>query len=245
MRGDYGDPGGLGWRRSSGGPVMHWPLAWPFLLLLLALLGLLAGLFGAGLLSYAYQRLGLPPEWAFGLLLASFLGSAVNIPVARIRSRRDLAAPRVVQFFGLRYQVPPVSVPRYTVVAVNLGGAVIPTALALYLWFHDGLGAETLLSVAVVTFFVHLAAREVPGLGIVVPGLLAPAVAALMALTVGGDQAPAVAYVAGVLGSLLGADLLNLGKLADLGTPMASIGGAGTFDGVFLSGLVAVLIATL
>jgi uncharacterized membrane protein len=54
-----------------------------------------------------------------------------------------------------------------------------------------------------------------------------------------------VAYVAGTIGCLLGADILNLGSVADLGAPVASIGGAGTFDGVFLTGIVAVLIASL
>jgi uncharacterized membrane protein len=45
------------------------------------------------------------------------------------------------------------------------------------------------------------------------------------------------------LGTLLGADLLNLGAIDDLAAPIASIGGAGTFDGIFPTGLIAVLIA--
>jgi uncharacterized membrane protein len=44
---------------------------------------------------------------------------------------------------------------------------------------------------------------------------------------------------------LIGADLLNLGKVQGLGAPVASIGGAGTFDGIFLIGILAVLIASL
>jgi uncharacterized membrane protein len=51
-----------------------------------------------------------------------------------------------------------------------------------------------------------------------------------------------VAYVSGVLGTLIGADLSNLGVIPKLGAPIASIGGAGTFDGVFLSGIIAVLL---
>ncbi len=49
----------------------------------------------------------------------------------------------------------------------------------------------------------------------------------------------------GSLGVLIGADLLNLGKLQGLGAPVASIGGAGTFDGIFVTGLIAVLLAGL
>ncbi len=45
------------------------------------------------------------------------------------------------------------------------------------------------------------------------------------------------------LGSLIGADLLNLKKIPELGTPIASIGGAGTFDGIFLTGIISVLLA--
>jgi len=51
-----------------------------------------------------------------------------------------------------------------------------------------------------------------------------------------------IAYAGGTLGTLIGADILNLDKIRDLGAPVASIGGAGTFDGVFLSGLIAVLL---
>ena len=53
-----------------------------------------------------------------------------------------------------------------------------------------------------------------------------------------------VAAVAYILGTLIGADLLNLGKVQGLGAPLASIGGAGTFDGVFLTGIIAVLLAS-
>ena len=52
-----------------------------------------------------------------------------------------------------------------------------------------------------------------------------------------------IAYVSGSLGTLIGADLLNLHRIAYLGAPVASIGGAGTFDGVFLTGIVAILLA--
>jgi uncharacterized membrane protein len=44
---------------------------------------------------------------------------------------------------------------------------------------------------------------------------------------------------------LIGADLLNLRKLQGLGAPIVSIGGAGTFDGIFVTGLMAVLLAGL
>ena len=88
-------------------------------------------------------------------------------------------------------------------------------------------------------------ARPVKGVGIATPALVAPIVAAVIALILAPAQAQAIAYTAGVLGTLIGADLLNLGKIPKLGAPVASIGGAGTFDGVFLSGIIAVILAGL
>jgi uncharacterized membrane protein len=44
---------------------------------------------------------------------------------------------------------------------------------------------------------------------------------------------------------LIGADLMHLGAVEGLGAAVASIGGAGTFDGVFLAGIAAVLLSGL
>jgi len=52
-----------------------------------------------------------------------------------------------------------------------------------------------------------------------------------------------MAYISGTLGTLIGADLINLGKIEGLQAPVASIGGAGTFDGIFFTGILAVLLA--
>ena len=87
--------------------------------------------------------------------------------------------------------------------------------------------------------------RPVAGVGIVTPSLVPPLVAALAAIWLGGHLVAAVAYVAGTFGTLVGADLLNMPRVRSLQAPMVSIGGAGTFDGVFLTGLVAVLLASL
>ena len=57
------------------------------------------------------------------------------------------------------------------------------------------------------------------------------------------EQSAPLAYISGTLGVLIGADLLRLGDIRKLGAPFASIGGAGTFDGIFITGIVAVLLA--
>ena len=71
-----------------------------------------------------------------------------------------------------------------------------------------------------------------------------PIIAALAGYVLGGPSHGApIAYIGGVLGTLIGADIMNLGRLSELGAPVASIGGAGTFDGIFLTEIVAVLLA--
>ncbi|MGH8583209.1 MAG: DUF1614 domain-containing protein, partial [Gammaproteobacteria bacterium] len=94
--------------------------------------------------------------------------------------------------------------------------------------------------VAAVSFAMS---RPVAGIGIAMPILVAPATAALAGLILGGDEGPALAYISGSLGVLIGADLLRLSDVRRLGIPIASIGGAGTFDGIFVTGLVAVLLS--
>ena len=91
----------------------------------------------------------------------------------------------------------------------------------------------------------HIFARPVKGVGIAMPPLVAPIAAALVAIILPSSSPLTVAYVSGTFGTLIGADLTNLGVIPELGSPIASIGGAGTFDGVFLSGIIAVLIVGL
>ena len=86
-------------------------------------------------------------------------------------------------------------------------------------------------------------AKPIPQMGISVPIFIPPIISALVAMLLSRDYAAPLAYVSGCMGTLMGADLLNLGELARLGASIASIGGAGTFDGVFLTGILAVLLA--
>jgi uncharacterized membrane protein len=126
---------------------------------------------------------------------------------------------------------------------------VVPVLISLYVLAHQMSAImPSAIGVAVVATVVHRWARPVRGLGIAIPMFIPPVVAAItawiLAASFGGPQRiDAIAYVSGVLDTLIGADLANLGNLADLGAPVASIGGAGTFDGVFLTGIVAVLLA--
>jgi uncharacterized membrane protein len=179
---------------------------------------------------------------AVTLLLLSLLGSWVNVPVAELPPE-DVISGREVLHFGFRYVVPEVQHWPRTIVAVNVGGAVIPTVISIYLLGKTGLWIPAAAAVAVVTTVVHVVARPIPGIGIGVPFLVPPLVAAGSALVLAPRGTAAVAYVAGTLGTLIGADLLNLGRIHGLGAPVASIGGAGRFDGIFMTGVLAVLLA--
>ena len=218
------------------------PLALPFVLGLFLLVVFLVAFVEVGVLGYAYEKVGVDRRYVFTLLVLSLVGSGVNIPVAELPPERVLSGEEVL-FFGMRYVVPMVEDWPRTVIAINVGGAVIPTLLSLYLVVKNGLWAPSLVAVAVVAAIVHALARPVRGVGIAVPGLVPPVVAATTALAMSRRSAPALAYVAGSLGTLIGADLLNLGRIRGLGAPIASIGGAGTFDGIFMSGILAVLLA--
>ena len=70
-------------------------------------------------------------------------------------------------------------------------------------------------------------------------------ITAVVAWILARENAAPLAYMGGSLGTLIGADLTNLDKVRGLGAPVASIGGAGTFDGIFLTGILAVLLAGL
>jgi uncharacterized membrane protein len=130
-----------------------------------------------------------------------------------------------------------------TVLAVNVGGAVIPAVMSTYLVIRYQLWVKAALATAVIAVVIHSMATPVAGLGIAVP-IFAPVVTTtILAFILSRDYAAPLAYIGGSMGTLIGADLLNLDKVAGLGAPVASIGGAGTFDGIFLTGILAVLLA--
>jgi uncharacterized membrane protein len=196
-----------------------------------------------GALSRAYEALGLGRGMVTLVLLGSLVGAYVNIPIWRLPGHR-IVAQGLVEIFGIPLIAPVETNYPGTILAVNVGGAVIPVALSVYLLFRNAMWASGALATAIVAAIVHQLATPVPGMGISVPLIAPPLIAAAAALALSWRNAAPLAYISGSLGVLIGADLLNLGKIWRLGASVASIGGAGTFDGVFLTGVVAVLIAS-
>ncbi|HYW36334.1 MAG TPA: DUF1614 domain-containing protein, partial [Balneolaceae bacterium] len=97
----------------------------------------------------------------------------------------------------------------------------------------------TLINIIVCQIF----ARPVENLGIVMPTFIPALAAVASALILTPNHAPAVAFVSGVMGPLVGADLLHLQDIKKMNTRVASIGGAGTFDGIVISAMLATLLA--
>jgi len=194
-------------------------------------------------IALVFTKIGIPSEYVFSALLATLLGSFVNIPIKKI-PQKVRTQRAIVGFFGFRYVVPAWT-RQETVLAVNLGGAVIPVVLSTYLLFKTGLWGRGLLATALMAFLTFRLARPLKGVGIALPAFIPAVAAALFSLLIAYDYAPVVAYISGTVGTLIGADLFNLKKIGNLEAPVASIGGAGTFDGIFLNGVFAVLLSAL
>ena len=211
------------------------------------LLFLLPFLF-TGLITGALAKLHISHAAAGQLVLAIILGGFINIPITRLSQPQELAA-NPLAMYGLDRLFPRLRrQPRETVIAVNVGGCIIPVGIAIYqlsyIAEHDPeLLMKTGIAAGVTTIVCYFLARTVVGVGIAMPGFVPPLVSAAAALLLAPGEAPPVAFVAGVVGPLVGADLLHWADVRRIGTGMASIGGAGTFDGIVLSGIIAAYLA--
>lgn len=197
-------------------------------------------------IGYAFIRLGLPAWLAMIIVPGSLIGSVINIPLATVNSdATPCVESQYVSVFGLGYRVISPDCPGKLQLSINVGGAIIPMAVSAYLlWANQIVLVPALIAIVVVSLFVHAVAKVEPNVGVVTPAILPALVAALMTFSLiqfipSLTATYVVAYVSGTLGSLIGADLLNIGKLGMLRSGRASIGGAGTFDGVFIGGLLA------
>jgi uncharacterized membrane protein len=212
-------------------------------LLLVFLLAFFVALVQFDIIAVAFEKLNLSRESGYLLFMSALIGSMINLPLFRMRRRqtpRGVAEDATGAPFGMR-EAP--GAPQVTV-AVNVGGCLIPASFSFYLFAHGAMGAaQTWMAVATVALVSYWSSRPMRGIGVVMPFLVAPVTAVLVASLLDHEQRAPLAYIGGTLGVLLGADLFRLRDIRGLGAPVASIGGAGTFDGVFITGLLAVLLA--
>ena|SRR5689334_3119550 len=194
-------------------------------------------------LRYAYTSMGVPPQYFFAILVLSLLGSYINIPILQFPQAR-VTTGQEVWIFGVPHMVPMVQDWPGTMLAINVGGGLIPTLLSIYLIAKNGILKSAAIGIAIVAAACYILAYPVEGIGIALPIFYPPVIAAVVALLLSRTHAAPLAYISGTMGTLIGADLMNLDKVQALGAPVMSIGGAGTFDGIFVTGLVAVLLAS-
>lgn len=189
-------------------------------------------------LTIGFEKLGISSGATTFLLFLILIGSGINIPL----TKKKLIYEEELRFFGL-WRVPKI---RAQGLFINLGGAVVPVLLSVYFLFRvsrAGFDLEPIFLATILMIIISkFLSRVIPGRGVSLPALIPPIFSALFALILAPDFAAPCAFISGVLGTLIGADLLNLRRAQRFGG-FLSIGGAGVFDGIFLVGMVSALLA--
>ena len=224
--------------------MRYFPVEWPFLLALFLLFSLIVALLELRILHYAYERMGISPRSAMLILLLTLLGSSINIPLAEFPPERVISGT-VVHHHGMRYVVPVVHQWPATVLAINVGGALIPILLSLYLAFKNRLLMKSAIAAGVVALVTYHLAQPLRGVGVALPIFIPPIVALVCALVLSWRQAGPLAYIGGSMGTLIGADIMNLGKIQGWALLLLRLAGQERLTGCFWSGLWAVLLAAL
>ncbi|MFA5253917.1 MAG: DUF1614 domain-containing protein [Methanoregula sp.] len=230
------------------------PLTLIALLVIIGLVVIVVPLLFLGLVGSAFTNLvGLSWITATALVILILICSLVNIPVWKVR-KETIRMPH-----GEAGQFPDAFTPTEvggmweTSIAVNLGGAIIPVAMACWLLYRassvmtgDTLYLQVAAAILVVAAIAYVTTRPVLGLGLrvplFVPGLTALLCGILFAQGLG-LTAGVIAFVSAVFGILLGANLAHLPHVGDLEVPQVSIGGAGTFGAVFIGCILSAIIA--
>ncbi|BAB65603.1 MULTISPECIES: DUF1614 domain-containing protein [Sulfurisphaera] len=221
-----------------------------------AFLGLIIFIISIGYFSSLLKIVGVNEAISYflavELALLSLILSPVNIVVKEIN--RPALAPEVdvVYVFGIPIYVPRLSYQlRKTLVAVNVGGAIIPSLLSItliFLAFHGFSIILLIVDIILLSIICNVFSKVITGVGVVMNPLIAPLFSALISYAFFFKMSylvPVSAYVSSVLGSLIGADLFNLKRIIESSPQIVSIGGMGTFDGIFMSGLFAVMLAEI
>ncbi len=190
------------------------------------------------IVTIGFEKLGISSEITLFLLLSILIGSTINIPL----TKKKLVYVEESRFFGL-WRIPKIATQG---IAINLGGAIIPILLSFYFLFLTlKVGVEIqpiLVATLLMVIVTKILARVIPEKGILLPAFIPPIFSAIFAMALTPNFAAPSAFISGVLGTLIGADILNLGKIKKFGG-FVSIGGAGVFDGIFLIGIVSALLA--
>ena len=218
--------------------MFFFPLTVLIFILFILFLPLLFILVYFNILTLGFEKLGISPQATIFILFLILFGSLINIPLAK----KKLVYIEKPYFFGL-FRIPKIETQG---IFINLGGAIIPILLSFYFLFlgwKSGFEIGPILIATVLMIIISkFLAKTIPGRGVALPAFVPPIFSALFSLILAPKFAAPSAFISGVFGTLIGADLLNLGKARKYGG-FISIGGAGVFDGIFLVGIVSALLA--
>ena len=218
--------------------MFFFPLTVLIFILFILFLPLLFILVYFNILTLGFEKLGISPQATIFILFLILFGSLINIPLAK----KKLVYIEKPYFFGL-FRIPKIEIQG---IFINLGGAIIPILLSFYFLFlgwKSGFEIGPILIATILMIIISkFLAKTIPGRGVALPAFVPPIFSALFSLILAPKFAAPSAFISGVFGTLIGADLLNLGKARKYGG-FISIGGAGGFDGIFLVGIVSALLA--
>ena len=229
--------------------IFFLPVSLPFFIFLLALPFMLLAV--SALLEWSpgpalHNVLGLSVFESVALYMTILVGGVVNLPVFEFKSRRD-SEQRYVSYLGMKYPLP-VWHGHNTVVYINLGGCIFMLLASAY--FVLSLQPLTvLLSIAIVSMGIFLLSKPSRSVGYYVPALVPPLLSlgvALLGLSLYGGglyNCARLAFVSGVIGTILGTMLHNVLRLQKLSASSINAGGFGTFDGIFLTGVLSTIVA--
>ena len=213
------------------------PVVTIFILMLIVFF--LIALIQIHIFEIAFAKLGLTPEISLLVLIGTIIGSGINLPIFSMRGHLVMSSDK-----KLVWEIFQPAREGKVVVAVNVGGCVIPVCLCAYFISLQLINPlNIIIGLFILTAISYKLSRLMPGVGVGMPIFIAPLASALVGLVLDPQHAAHLAYISGVLGVLIGADILHLKQVATLGTPVAAIGGAGTFDGIFITGIIAALLA--
>jgi uncharacterized membrane protein len=140
-------------------------------------------------------------------------------------------------------------------VGISIGGALLPLLICGRLISSRRVPLpETMIGIIIVSFVAYFLTRAEEGVGIVADlewafmPALAAGLYAISTFWMDMSRAAPLAYVSGVAGTIVGADIFHLAEVLAFDVPadetvILSIGGANIFDMVYLTGIVAVIVA--
>ena len=212
------------------------------------------------MVAEAFSKLGLTPAQGVLMLIAILIGRFVNLPVFTSERLIVVPSPRTMRYTmdsdgrHMEIEQDTANELKKQVFAINLGGCILPLLLSLtfLVSLHlsgraDGVYTWIGFAMVMVAGGCYVMAKADPFTGLRVP-LIMPALMTFVSVYffVPEPFRPVAAYVAGTMGTILGGNLIPLltPRIRNaVGTPLVSIGGAGTFGGVFVAGILAVLLA--